>query len=419
MVQSVPLAPRERFLALDVLRGAALFGILVMNMPSFSWTWWPTMKSDEIWPSWWDGAEIWVARWFFAGKFNSLFSFLFGIGFTLQLERLSRGGKSPMGPYLRKMGALALFGAIHAILIWRGDVLLTYVELGLLLLFVRRVPDRWILVLAAVTVLLAPIASAVQTAIMTPEHLAAEEARDAVLAKLADAAYAHGTYADATHARLRSLYEYYSDPWSLAWHGQMASTALLGCFAGRRGYLTSPEAHRPLLKRVLAASLATGILAVGSMSFLRASWKPHVISFVSPVLSALYNLQRPAIMIAYVSGFLLLATAGRLPHWAAKLAFAGRMPLTNYISQSIICTTIFYATGFGFYNRVGPAGGFAIAVSIYSVQVVWSGWWLRRFAFGPIEWLWRAMTYGHAPRMAIAPATSSGARPDGAPLADR
>ncbi len=403
MQPTAPIKPRDRNLAMDVLRGVALFGILVMNMPSFSWTFWPGMRGEEIWPAWWDGAELWVARWFFSGKFNSLFSLLFGIGFTLQLERLTRGGRSPVPTYLRKMGALALFGAVHAILLWHGDILLTYVELGLLLLVIRRVPDWMVLALAGVALAMGPIASAVQTSIMTPAAFAAEEQKEALLTRLADAAYAHGTFVDATFARLRDLREYYGDPWSLPWHGQMLGTALLGCFAGRRGYVTSPELHRGLVKKVFASSLASGVVGIAAWSVLRHSWKPHVISFLNPVLSALYTLQRPAIMVAYVSGLLLLATAGRLPRWTAKLALAGRMPLTNYIAQSLICTTLFYAHGFGLYNHVGPAGGFAIAIAIYSLQLEASAWWLRRHAYGPIEWMWRAMTYGRAPGAVVVP----------------
>src|SRR4030095_2611505 len=142
----VPTQPQERLLSLDVLRAFALLGILVVNMGAFNMPWWDPCMPETHWPEWWDRAALWIVDALFSGKFNSLFAFLFGVGFAIQIQRLSRGGHSAL-VYLRRLGVLFLFGVAHALLIWDGDVLHMYAILGVFLLLLRKVPDKWVLVL--------------------------------------------------------------------------------------------------------------------------------------------------------------------------------------------------------------------------------------------------------------------------------
>jgi uncharacterized protein len=388
-------APRDRVLSLDALRGFALFGILVMNVPSF-WTYWPDKLSEQIWPSWYDGVELFVARWLFSGKFNSIFSFLFGLGFTMQLDRIEKTGGRPVRVYLRRIGALLLFGLIHAIFIWHGDILTLYALIGVVLLAMRRLPDRILLVIAFAAFFASPVAAYVKLARSTPASIQMEEAHDEQLVRARDAAYSRGSYLDATRVRWTILAEDFGDPWSLPGHAQILGTTLLGAFAARRKYLTHPEGRRPLFKRLFVASLLVGISALVAWSIGRAAWRPHQHTLLQVALSLAYTVQRPAIMITYVSGFILLASRpGRHP-WLTPLATAGRMPLTNYLAHSTIASSIFYAYGLGFYNRCPPSLGFALAVLMYVLLVVGSTLWLRRHAFGPMESLWRVLTYGIA-----------------------
>ena len=126
----------------------------------------------------------------------------------------------------------------------------------------------------------------------------------------------------------------------------------------------------------------------------------NALAVVTPVL---YTLNRPILCAFYMGAVVLLA---QRPVWRAAmspLASVGRMPLTNYLMQSVIATTLFYGYAFGLYYRIGPAVGVLIAFAIYAVQVAYSAWWMARFRFGPMEWLWRTLTYGKAPAM-LAPA---------------
>lgn len=166
-VSLVPTQPEERLLSLDVLRAFALLGILVVNMGAFNMPWWDTVMPETHWPVWWDRAALWIVDALFSGKFNSLFAFLFGIGFAIQIQRLSRGGHSTL-IYLRRLGVLFLLGMAHALLIWDGDVLHMYAILGVFLLLLRRVPDKWVLGLIVAGLLMPTAVSAYYLFYYTP-----------------------------------------------------------------------------------------------------------------------------------------------------------------------------------------------------------------------------------------------------------
>lgn len=121
------------------------------------------------------------------------------------------------------------------------------------------------------------------------------------------------------------------------------------------------------------------------------------------VLLLAHSLTGPLLALGYAAALALLA---QRPRWAARLAplgAAGRLALTNYLAQSLICTTLFYGYGAGLFGQVGAAAGILIAIAIYALQLLWSVWWLRHFRFGPAEWLWRTLTYGRAQPMRLQP----------------
>jgi uncharacterized protein len=178
---ALPTQPKERIAIIDIVRAFALLGILVMNMAAFSEPIFRTGRLEEAWPAWWDRAAVWIADAFFSGKFNSLFSFLFGVGFAIQMRRLSERGARAALVYLRRLLWLFVFGVGHALLIWNGDILHLYAVLGFLLLLIRKAPDKVIaaMILAA---LLLPLGAGLYWGLAsTPDSLAAEKAAVAQL----------------------------------------------------------------------------------------------------------------------------------------------------------------------------------------------------------------------------------------------
>lgn len=397
MAAPVPVQPSERIDSLDILRAFALLGILVMNMPGFYATWWSLETPQMRWPLWYDRAATWVMACFFSGKFNSLFSFLFGVGFTIQMERLAARSARPERVYALRLLALFVFGAAHAILLWSGDVLHVYAVLGAMLLLLRRVSDKTLrgLILAA---LIFPTAfSAWHLAISTPQKLAAEKARIETLRAATEPAYAHGTYADGVRARVLDV--------TKGWYGSIrvvdayvifAATFLLGLYVGRKRYIQDAANDPVFVRRVQRWCLGVGLGCALAFSLLAPRLDPLRPSALGILVYTAYSWQRPALMLFYAATILRLAHSPRFGGWLAPLRYAGRMPLTNYIAQSVIGTLLFYGYGLGFYNRCGPALGLALSFAIFPLQVLWSRWWFARFRFGPLEWLWRSLTYGAA-----------------------
>ena len=149
-----PVQPEERIVVLDVLRGFALLGILTVNLPGAASSGYAWAAGLDPFPAWWDKAAEWIVNTFFSGKFNSIFSFLFGLGFTIQLTRASESGANLRLVYLRRIGILFAIGMAHALLVWNGDVLHMYALLGLVLLAIRRVSDRTVFALVLAALLL-------------------------------------------------------------------------------------------------------------------------------------------------------------------------------------------------------------------------------------------------------------------------
>jgi uncharacterized protein len=392
-----PLPAAERIPTLDVVRGFALLGILIMNMPGFSASYFAEADGSHLWPGRIDQLAEQVRDLLFAGKFNSMFSLLFGLGFTIQFERMQRAAPAlATRRYLRRLLALGAIGLVHAAIFWTGDVLHIYAALGLVLvLLLRRASERTLVTLMGLC-LLYPVASgAVRLAVMTPEITAMLVAQSQAFEASNNAAYGHGTFLQAAAEHAREFAHFYGTRWSL-WGSlgfwvQMALTMLLGLLAGRRRWAQRIPELMPQIRRwhpwTLAVGLACGAAFTVIFEVQRAPG-PTPLKLLGGVA---YWLSRLATMSFFV---LTIVRLMQRPEWArrlAPLAAAGRMPLTNYLMQTALCTALFYGWGFGLWGRVGPAAGLGLAFLLFfGVQVPWSGWWLRRRDRGPLERAWGA-----------------------------
>jgi uncharacterized protein len=356
---------QERLVALDVLRGFALFGILLVNMLDFSGSALRMgtlgMRGSPI------DQFIDIGIVFFAmTKFYLLFSFLFGVGFAVQMRRAESGGRPFVGFYLRRLVILFIIGAAHAILLWEGDILHLYALAGLLLLLVRHLSTRVLLALA----LLIASAGLIFFGMASDTHQVSS-LMDAESIRL----FSTGTYGDLVNYRFNQ--ETVLDiqvPMVLVMF-------LVGLAVGRDGLLDQPERYKPFLRRWWKWALLVGLTLNASMLL---GYEMGNAWFVSIGV----HIGAPALGFVYLSAVLLNAEKLR---W---LAPAGQMALSNYLSHSLICTTLFYGYGLGWYDRLSPLTTTLLVILIFGAQVIVSDLWMQRYRFGLMEWLWRSLSYG-------------------------
>lgn len=398
-----PVRAAERIAILDIVRGFALLGILIMNMSWFSTSFYAEADGSHQWTSLIDQRAEQIRDMLFSGKFNSMFSLLFGLGFTIQLGRLTaRDPGTAAKHYWRRLLVLAGFGAVHVLLLWGGDVLHIYALIGVPLYFLRHASNRLIAGLMVACLLYPAISGIVRIHVVTPDVVKQMVAEAKTWEASQNLAYGHGTFVDAVREHVRDVGRFYGQPlrlWStLGFYVQMTTTMLLGLLIGKNNWMPRIPEFMPQIRRLQWWALGLGIglgLAFEVLTQLNRAPGP---SPVKVVISLSYVLCRLSMMCFYVLTIVRLAQS---PVWQkrfAPVAATGRMPLTNYIGQTLIATTLFYGWGFGLFNQVGPALGLVLAFAIFFVvQVPLSVWWLRRFEFGPLEYLWRTLSYGRRP----------------------
>ena len=404
-----PMAPTEaseRHHILDALRGWALAGVLAANMMVFIGFGYASEpeRAAGLGSQFNDIAEL-LFEWLVVGKFYSLFSLLFGIGFAVQLQRLEVRGEGA-GRYLRRLIVLFLFGLAHLFLLWMGDILALYALMGGVLLLFRRTSDaallRW-----AVVLWLVPVAwsALIHLAGINPAgifyYLAFQGfAANGLTPDMSPATWLNG--ADYLTQLRDRPYEVLLRIGDLTY--QMRPTKvlamfLIGLWVGRRALFAATPTSRSLLVRMAKIGFGLGLpLALVRAVLHMTAGDDGVLRFVEETL---YCLSTPILALGYAAGFTLLwkGEASRLLAWPAP---AGRMALTNYLSQSLIQTLLFTGAGLALGNVFGLAFVAPFAAVIFAAQVAFSGWWLGRFRFGPCEWLWRSATYGRAQPMRLA-----------------
>ena len=370
----------ERVEVLDVLRGFAIFGINIVNLMLMAW---PTMGRAP-WTTTADQIASTAITIFAAGKFYTLFSFLFGFGFAVQLTRFEARGLPVVRTYLRRVAGLLLIGVLHALLIWWGDVLHYYAILGLVLLLLHKQPPRVVL-RAAVAVLLVALAFTVVHTIVRggAQRSPAERAAAQKVGQETIRTYLEGSYAETIVMRGREAIHIQRRA-GPAFAIHVLAMFLFGFFAGRAGFFRNPERDRPILKELFAWGMIVGLAGNIALALLRKD--PGLSRFLQPLVT-------PLLAAGYASGLALLFYRERWKRILAPVAAVGRMALTNYLFQSVVGALLFYGYGLGLYAKVGPAKGLLITCAIYAVQLPLSVWWLRRFEFGPVDWVLRCITY--------------------------
>ncbi|HWI24979.1 MAG TPA: DUF418 domain-containing protein [Lysobacter sp.] len=473
-----PVAVHERIATLDVVRGFALLGIFLMNVEFFNR---PLSDLDSGLPLNVTGIDYW-AGWFVhvfvRGKFWTMFSLLFGMGFAVMLTRAEQAGRDFLKPYLRRTLALATFGTLHYIFLWAGDILSSYAMGAAFLLVVFYGRPKWLLVAAVVSLVCAAVLGGLTAAgvaklpwppflllgvpmllfgvvalalrrapldalrnaglalylvpclalmvggALSPHQTQAERDRIAlseaktpaekaeVRKSLEKEAKARKEKADeiAAEARITSRGSYAD---VVAWRAShflgnagretpfamvfVLGMFLLGAWFVRSGVMIKPAAHLELFRALTLYSLPLGLgisLIAAATATTRVEGQNEALFTFSTGLSLAGNL---ATCLGYIGGLVLLFHS-RMGGIAAMFAPAGRMALTNYLMQSLVGTTFFYGYGLAHWG-MGRAQQLLFVLVVFALQIAISHWWLARFRYGPMEWLWRSATYLRMPAM--------------------
>jgi uncharacterized protein len=394
-----PVTLSERILFIDVLRGMALFGILAANMRAFFA---PLDVYDHIGVLFHGRADVLAQAFigaFIQGKFISIFSFLFGMGFAIQMSRSEARGVRFMGFYPRRLLALALFGLIHGILIWAGDILLTYALSGAILLLFRKRQQKTLLWWAGGLFSLPVVVSSVFLGLYFSRfHRPWMDPKSPDLKKyyaIIDI-YAHGTVRQILK---QNWVEWKRELPFLLFAIYAVALFLLGMWVWRAGIVQRLEEYKPVLKRVCAWCIPVGLIVSSYVAIVSAVVPPSRASLLGWSAGVLWLPSAHVLSAGYVSGLALIFLNKDRRRFLLPFAAVGRTALTNYLMQSVLCTLFFYHYTTGLFGRVGPAIGLIPTVILYGAQVVVSNWWLKRYRFGPMEWLWRGMTYGKLPSL--------------------
>ena len=392
MTHAAPVAETDRLVAMDVLRGFVLLGILVMNIQSFGMPMAaypnPTAYGDLT------GANLWVwivSHLFFDQKFMTIFAMLFGAGILLMT---ARAGDEAGRMHRRRMCWLILFGLLHAHLFWYGDILYWYGMCGLAAFLFRNKAPRT-LITAGVALIFIGFGLGMLFGLMMPVETMTKigdkewkPTADIIAAELA--AYRGGFLEQAAHRSPTSLM--FETMYFFLFFWKVLGLQLIGMALLKLDVFTARREPAFCLK-LAAAGLIIGlpIVAWGIRENFAHQWSVHYSMF----FGAQWNYWGSAfVSLGYVGLFMWMVRAGAFTALTSRLAAVGRMAFSNYIFHTVVCTTIFYGHGFGLFGSVERTGQVAIVLAIWIVQLIVSPIWLKQFQFGPLEWAWRSLTYG-------------------------
>ncbi|MEM8496005.1 MAG: DUF418 domain-containing protein [Planctomycetota bacterium] len=402
-----PTTPKQRIVAIDVLRGFALLGILIMNIRGFAMVSAAYMNPLAAGPiSGTEQAVWWLGTLLADMKFMALFSMLFGAGMLLMYEHRDAAGKGSAGLHYRRMAGLLVIGLIHAYAIWFGDILVTYTLCGLWLFLLRKLWP-WLLITLGVLMLMVGTGLNVFFGLMLPSWPAEDFANmqsfvSPTAAMITDETVAmRGGWWDQMPYRAAMSLEmqtFYFAVWGLWRAGRLM---LLGMGLLKLGVLRGTAARRTYLI-LIGVGFGVGFpLIVSDLLRYPAEQRGEVDALFFGMIGNYWG--SVFVAVGYASVIMLIVRGGALAWLSRSLAAVGRMALTNYLAQSVICTLLFYGTlgHGGLFGRVGWVEQLGVVAGVWALQLAWSTWWLGRYRMGPMEALWRWASYGKRPALKL------------------
>jgi uncharacterized protein len=400
VTDAAPVSATERVQLMDVLRGVALFGVFLVNFIAFAGA--PIMATEQQLLSLptapLDFTLADVLWWLFVDKANTVFAFLFGLGFALQLQRLEGRGIDFEALYKRRLTVLLVIGLIHFFFVWTWDILHLYALAGFLLLPLRHLSNRALLIAG---VLLAAFGRTMQKAL-------AEFGTPGSWSGLP------GGYADADVLLRQQISEsgdyfhlvgnffewvfvdYLASGLILGWLAYALGRFLIGAWVGRHGWVTGAPDFLPGWRRLLRVTLPAGLVFEGFATLLAKSSLLPEWEHREFLADAVHLLAVPLLAAGYVSAIVVAFQAEIGRKLLTPFAAVGRMALTNYLTQSLVLGFVLFGIGPGLAlaGKIGTTMIVGIVIVFFALQVVTSRWWLERYEYGPMEWVWRVFPYG-------------------------
>jgi uncharacterized protein len=397
-----PVQGNERADILDILRGFALLGIALANYGTLSLYFFQSKEIMQALPTagidkWLNGINI----LFINGKFYSLFSLLFGIGFAIVFARNTARGQNGISIFYRRLFILALFGLFHCLLIWDGDILFFYAVVGSFLPLFRNVSDKKLLLLAVILILSPLLFDTLK--VLSNGYLDISNLVNIPLKKLDKSLGITEENSGSwllVNSGFGDLLQWNSSGFLWSWYLRLESNRipkvlamfLIGLYIGRSGFYQQLSNNIKLLRQLQIAGWALGISAGFAMLWFEQD--DQLLPAPGGLWDTLfYALNVAPLSIGYASTLTLWYIKKR-PEILLALRPMGRMALTNYIMQSLLGVLIFYGIGFGMGGVMGPTYYMPVALAVFTLQLIFSHYWFKYFSYGPLEWIWRQLTYG-------------------------
>ena len=392
-----PVLQSDRIVSLDVLRGFAVLGILVMNIQSFSMPdsayFNPTSYGNL------QGLDYWV--WFLSHllvdmKFMAIFSMLFGAGMVLMAERMEATGRRPGPVHYRRIVILLLVGLAHAWLLWTGDILFAYAMCALLVYLFRKRQPKTLIVLGILSLGVATTLALLSQAFMSywpPEQVAEMSEWFAPSAATISEALEtfRGSWSQQNALRFENALMMQTGAFLSFVSWRAGGLMLIGMGLYKMGVFHATLAKRTYWWMIgVGAVVGIPVILLGVRYHNATQWAFETSFFGGQQFNYWGSIPVALAWVGVVMLACLRLQGGRL---YSAFAATGQMALTNYLLQTLICTTLFYGHGFGLYGSVERSGQILIVFAIWAATLIWSPWWLARFRFGPFEWLWRTLTY--------------------------
>lgn len=393
-----PVKSSERYVILDALRGFAILGICMANYPEFSLYTFQSSETIKAMPtSGIDHVFRYLLYIFVDGKFYTLFSLLFGIGFSIIIANAARKGANGFQIFYRRMAVLTVIGFLHLMFIWSGDILMLYALLGMLLPLFRNVSDRGLLKVSAFFLLIPVVIDALTAffGIRLSAPAVRAQWHYCNLYGITEENFGHwlrdaGSYKEVFQFLVQGALVRVQEFVDGNRYCKVFGLFILGFYIGRNRMYTGLETRIGLLKTITRLGFLIGLPL--SLLYAWSSMNGH--PWGNTMHTLIYTISVYPLGLAYLCGICLFYLRRKEAKLWSCLAAPGRMALTNYIGQSVIGMFLFYGIGLGWGANVGLIQTEVIAFLVYIFQILFSRLWLFGFRFGLLEWIWRMLTYG-------------------------
>jgi uncharacterized protein len=409
-----PASLQQRLEVVDIIRGVALLAIVFVNMAVFSLDFeylasigLALLGTPDVFAplTFWDKAAMWMVNVFISGRFLPILAMLFGWGCYMIMERVEQKGRSSMSLLWRRLGLLLGFGVLHYVFIWSGDILMLFAVNGAFLLLFMRMSIAslrkwiigWTIALILVLGLVGGILFSLIAAVEPAEIASFISGMDKFMTPFLDV-FREGSYWEVVGSRAPGVLFMpfgllFSVPFTLI-------IFLVGLYAAKAKVVDRLIHNKSMLRRALILALVSAVLGLGiSTLLIRVSDNWPVLAFAG-ILGMVGWIGN---VLFYIFVLIRLGNSDRFRGLLRSFIPVGQMPLTVYLMQSVIATSVLYGYGLGLADQVGPAEGILLSVGIFACCMIFSRVWFRFFALGPMEWLWRRLMYGREVRLHATP----------------